>query len=57
MAGGTGGLHDMPTIPQAQLDEIEIEMQELLEANEELLAENKALKAEVLRLRERLKTD
>jgi len=47
----------MPTLPQEQLDEIELEIQDLLEANEELLAENKALMAEVLRLRERLKRD
>jgi regulator of replication initiation timing len=50
----------MPTLPQEQIIEIELEIQDLLEQLEDLDAikiENEVLRAENLRLRERLKTD
>jgi regulator of replication initiation timing len=47
----------MPTLPQEQLDEIELTIQDLLDQLESTTKERDALKAEVLRLRERLKTD
>jgi regulator of replication initiation timing len=47
----------MPYLSTEQIDEIEVEMADLVDENKELRDENVALKAEVLRLRERLKTD
>ena len=47
----------MPTIPKEQIIEIELEMADLVEENATLREERDALKAEVLRLREQLKTD
>ena len=47
----------MPTMSREQIIEIELEMSDLVEENQELREENRALLAEVLRLRERLKTD
>jgi regulator of replication initiation timing len=47
----------MPTLSQEQLDEIECEMQDLLDEIHDLIEERNALKAEVLRLRQLLKTD
>ena len=50
----------MPTLPQEQIIEIELEIQDLLEQLEEMdiiREENAVLRAEILRLRERLKTD
>lgn len=50
----------MPTIPQEQIDEIELEMADLVDELNRLKdveEENGVLRAEVLRLRERLKAD
>jgi len=50
----------MPTLPQEQIIEIELEIQDLLEQLEEMdiiREENAVLRAEILRLRERLKRD
>ena len=47
----------MPYMSPEQIVEHELELTDLLDEIKELRDENVALKAEVLRLRERLKTD
>ena len=47
----------MPTVSREQIIEIELEMADLLDENKELREENIALKAALLRLREREKVD
>ena len=50
----------MPTLPQEQIIEIELEIQDLLEQLEDMdiiREQNAVLRAEILRLRERLKRD
>ena len=47
----------MPYMSPEQIVEHELELADLLDEIKELRDENVALKAEVLRLRERLKTD